>query len=128
MTVATIAPNKNTRKQERVRLDLARAQEDLARLSDDATRQAVDFLKLLADETRLRIVYVLKHRGELNVQTMCRVLKLTQPAVSHHLALLRVAGLLALRREGKHNYYHLVPDRFVEQLGILDNFLPTPAP
>lgn len=94
-------------------------------LSDDAAKDSVEFLKLLADETRLRIVYMLKECGELNVQTMCRALRLTQPAVSHHLALLRMAGLVSLRRAGKHNYYSLVPGRFQDHVGLLRRILPS---
>lgn len=94
-------------------------------LSDDAAKDSVEFLRLLADETRLRIVYMLKQCGELNVQTMCRALRLTQPAVSHHLALLRMAGLVSLRRAGKHNYYSLVPGRFQDHVGVLRRILPS---
>jgi ArsR family transcriptional regulator len=39
------------------------------------------------------------------------LLRQSQPAVSHHLALLRVAGIIECRRDGKHNFYHLVPKR-----------------
>lgn len=87
-------------------------------------RQAVEFFKLLADETRLRILLLLHQENELNVQSLCRMLKQTQPAVSHHLALLRGASLVELRREGKHNYYHLLPQRFTELLDLLRGFLP----
>src|SRR5262245_14159002 len=97
---------------------------ELTGLSEQVAKQAVEFFKLLSDETRLRIVFVLKQRGELNVQTMCRILELTQPAVSHHLALLRVAGLIELRRAGKHNFYHLVPERFAETSSVLQYFMP----
>ena len=97
---------------------------ELTGLSEQVAKQAVEFFKLLADETRLRIVFVLKQRGELNVQTICRILELTQPAVSHHLALLRVAGLIGLRRAGKHNFYHLVPERFAETASVLQHFMP----
>ncbi|GIW94431.1 MAG: hypothetical protein KatS3mg110_2472 [Pirellulaceae bacterium] len=96
----------------------------LSQLSEDDTKLSVEFLKLLADETRLRIVYMLKQAGELNVQTMCRALRLTQPAVSHHLALLRMAGLVSLRRQGKHNFYSLVSHRFHDQVKRLWQILP----
>lgn len=74
--------------------------------------EIVRFFKLFSDETRLRIVYFLQRSEEMHVQGICNLLEQTQPAVSHHLALLRSAGLIAMRRDGKHNYYHLVPDRF----------------
>jgi ArsR family transcriptional regulator len=79
-------------------------------VADDLTR----LFKLLADQTRLRILYALTRRPEMHVRALCEMLDQSQPAVSHHLALLRAAGLIARRREGKHNYYRLVSDRFEE--------------
>jgi ArsR family transcriptional regulator len=83
----------------------------LASLGDETARDLVQLFKLLADETRLRILYYLMQQDELNVRTLCKLLRQSQPAVSHHLALLRVAGLIECRRDGKHNFYHLVPKR-----------------
>ena len=70
-----------------------------------------EIFRLLSDETRLKVLALLMPGGELNVRTLCEQLEQSQPAVSHHLALLRTKGLIRIRREGKHNYYHLVPDR-----------------
>jgi ArsR family transcriptional regulator, arsenate/arsenite/antimonite-responsive transcriptional repressor len=84
---------------------------NLATLAGDTARDLVQLFKLLADETRLRITYYLMQKEELNVRTLCRLLQQSQPAVSHHLALLRVAGVIECRRDGKHNFYRLVPKR-----------------
>ena len=84
---------------------------DLASLAEGTTKDLVQLFKLLADETRLKILYFLMQQDELNVRTLCKLLRQSQPAVSHHLALLRVAGLIECRRDGKHNFYHLVPKR-----------------
>src|SRR4249920_3200041 len=67
---------------------------DLAGLSvpDDLANHLVRLFKLLSDETRLRILYYLTQRPELHVRALCELLDESQPAVSHHLALLRVAG------------------------------------
>jgi ArsR family transcriptional regulator len=67
--------------------------------------------KLLADETRLRVLSLLMHHGELNVRSLCEQLDQSQPAVSHHLALLRDAGLIRARRDGKHNFYRCIPEK-----------------
>ena len=67
----------------------------------------VQLLKLFADETRIRILSELLKQGEANVQTLCRHLGQTQPAVSHHLALLKEAGMVRMRRSGKHNFYRV---------------------
>lgn len=77
--------------------------------------ELVNLFKLLADETRLRILYYLQQTEELNVCELCKLLGQRQPSVSHHLALLKVAGLLDMRRDGKHNFYRLIPQK-LEQL------------
>jgi ArsR family transcriptional regulator len=77
--------------------------------------ELVGLFKLLADDTRVRILYFLQQSDELNVRELCKLLKQRQPSVSHHLALLREAGLIDMRRAGKHNFYHLVPTK-LEQL------------
>lgn len=86
------------------------------RMPDELANHLVRLFKLLSDETRLRILLILSRKDELHVRALCDVLKQSQPAVSHHLALLRVAGLIDRRREGKHNYYFLVSDRFEDLL------------
>lgn len=92
---------------------------ELATLGEDTANDLVQLFKLLADETRLRIMYYLMQEDELNVRTLCRLLDQSQPAVSHHLALLRSAGVIECRRDGKHNYYHLVPKRCQAYLDVV---------
>src|SRR6266850_6600497 len=84
---------------------------NLATLGGETSRDLAQLFKLLADQTRLKILYYLMQTDELNVRTFCRLLQQSQPAVSHHLALLRVAGIIECRRDGKHNFYRLVPKR-----------------
>lgn len=107
----------------------APAAPDLESLPDaDASEGAVSELgqlfKLLSDETRLWILHYLSRAGELHVRALCDVLGQSQPAVSHHLALLRAAGLIQLRREGKHNFYSVEPGRFDEMLHSFFSFFP----
>lgn len=64
--------------------------------------------KALGDETRLRIVALLSH-GELCVCHLEEALGLSQPNVSRHLGLLRMAGVVEHRREGSWIYYRLAP-------------------
>ncbi len=75
--------------------------------------------KLLGDATRLRILGYLRGDAELHVSALQQRLGQSQPAVSHHLGLLREAGLVTVRREGKHNFYSLSEpniDLLAEQL------------
>lgn len=86
---------------------------------DTVAKDLVKVFKLLADETRLRILFYLMQKDELHVRALCDLLSQSQPAVSHHLALLRVAGLIEARREGKHNFYHVLPERVKQLLDLL---------
>lgn len=97
----------------------------LAEVSAAGVRDLVKVFKLLSDETRLRILLYLSQRPELHVRALCDKLRQSQPAVSHHLALLRVAGLIECRREGKHNFYHLVPERFEQLLDTVFETVPS---
>ena len=74
------------------------------------------FVSSLSDETRLRILFYLAQNSEIHVTDLCSRLGQSQPAVSHHLALLRVSGLIESRREGKHNFYSVRTDHFGELL------------
>jgi DNA-binding transcriptional ArsR family regulator len=76
--------------------------------------RAVATLKLLADETRLRIVWNLLH-GEHNVNDLAAHLGMQPAAISHHLAKLRLAGAVRTRRDGNHIYY-AARDRHIERL------------
>jgi ArsR family transcriptional regulator, arsenate/arsenite/antimonite-responsive transcriptional repressor len=93
-------------------------------VSDDLFDNLVKLFKLLSDETRLRILYYLTQRSELHVRALCELLGESQPAVSHHLALLRVAGLIERRREGKHNFYGLKTRQFSTLLDMLFESMP----
>jgi ArsR family transcriptional regulator len=87
--------------------------------SERLVKDLVQVFKLLSDETRLRILLYLSRAEELHVTALCDLLGQSQPAVSHHLALLRVAGLIEPRREGKHNFYSIRSEHFhslMEQL------------
>lgn len=88
-------------------------------LTDVLEKELVQVFKLLSDETRLRILLYLVREGELHVTALCERLKQSQPAVSHHLALLRVAGVIEARREGKHNFYSVRKDHFDRIMGEL---------
>jgi ArsR family transcriptional regulator, arsenate/arsenite/antimonite-responsive transcriptional repressor len=72
-----------------------------------------DFLKAMADETRQRILTLLQ-QGEMSVSELAEHFDLTQPTLSHHLAVLRRANLVIVRRAGKYSFYRANPDCGVE--------------
>lgn len=71
---------------------------------EDAFATAADMMKLLSDPKRLQLYWLLCHCEEC-VINLSAMLHLTSSAVSHHLKLLKQAGLVISRREGKEVYY-----------------------
>ncbi|WP_169977953.1 ArsR/SmtB family transcription factor [Tautonia rosea] len=77
-----------------------------ADLRAQQARRASVLLKHVSDPTRLQVILILSE-GERHVGALCEQLSQSQPAVSHHLALLRHGGIIAPRRQGKNNFYSL---------------------
>lgn len=88
-------------------LDLALAAQEHLLDGVTATRAAELFATL--SDPRVRIVGLLAHT-ELCVGDLCLVLGMSQPAVSHHLRLLRTMRLVTARKDGKHVFYSLLDD------------------
>lgn len=72
-------------------------------------RVAAETLKLLADPTRLSILWALLH-GEHSVNELAEHVGAFPAAVSQHLAKLRLAGLVNPRREGNRMFYRVADD------------------
>jgi ArsR family transcriptional regulator, arsenate/arsenite/antimonite-responsive transcriptional repressor len=84
----------------------------------------VEFAKAIADETRQKIMG-LCCCCELSVNEIVEQTSVSQPTVSHHLAVLREAGLVDVRHEGKQVYYTLNQDRVALCCGqIMQVFAP----
>lgn len=67
--------------------------------------QLTALFKLLGDPTRLRILYSLVEVGELCVCDLAEVVGSPETSVSHALRLLRMAGVVRVRRDGRMAYY-----------------------
>ncbi|HEX4176529.1 MAG TPA: metalloregulator ArsR/SmtB family transcription factor [Acidimicrobiales bacterium] len=83
-------------------------------LGDEEVSSAVEMLKLLGDETRLRVICALLE-GEHSVNELAEVVGAQPAAVSQHLAKLRLARLVQSRREGTRIFY-VVDDTHVRRL------------
>src|SRR5665811_444792 len=71
--------------------------------------------KALADPVRLQLVDVLrKHAGKVCVCELVPLFDLSQPTVSHHLKVLREAGIVDSERQGLWAYYYVTPDSLKE--------------
>ena len=85
---------------------------------------SVSFAKALADPTRQQIMELICC-GWMNVGEIVDVVGVRQPTVSHHLAILRDAGLVIIRSEGKHTYYTLNQKRVASCCGqLMEVFAP----
>jgi ArsR family transcriptional regulator len=81
---------------------------------DEAVRMA-QVAKALGDPVRLQLVDVLrKHAGKVCVCELVPLFDLAQPTVSHHLKVLRQAGIVGSEREGLWAYYYVLPDALKE--------------
>lgn len=78
--------------------------------------------KALADPVRLQLVDVLrKHAGKVCVCELVPLFDLSQPTVSHHLKVLRAAGIVDSERRGLWAYYYVRLDALDELAGWLRN-------
>jgi DNA-binding transcriptional ArsR family regulator len=84
---------------------ISRTESGMSHRLKQIRRKAI-FFKQVSDPTRLQVVLMLSE-GEMHVGALCDELSQSQPAVSHHLALLRHGGIISPRRRGKNNFYSL---------------------
>jgi DNA-binding transcriptional ArsR family regulator len=83
---------------------MARKPDETEVPSDEQAAAAAAGFAMLADPTRLKILWLLSH-GEHDVATVARLARTTPTTASQHLAKLRLAGLVSLRPDGKRRVY-----------------------
>jgi len=84
---------------------------------ESAIKEMCSVFKMLSDPSRLKILRALAQNGQMHVSALCDLLRgQSQPAVSHHLSLMRHTKLVRCDRQGKHNFYRLDPARFGEMI------------
>jgi ArsR family transcriptional regulator len=77
----------------------------------DAAQRLAAVAKALGDPVRVQLVDVLrKHAGKVCVCELVPLFDLSQPTVSHHLKVLRDAGIVASERQGLWAYYYVLPE------------------
>jgi DNA-binding transcriptional ArsR family regulator len=81
--------------------------------------EAAQLLKLLGNEKRLLILCFLAVRGEMTVGELVGIVKLSQSALSQHLARLREDGLVAFRRTSQTLHYRVADQRALRVLQVL---------
>jgi ArsR family transcriptional regulator, arsenate/arsenite/antimonite-responsive transcriptional repressor len=81
----------------------------------DVAARMAQVAKALGDPVRLQLVDVLrKHAGKVCVCELVPLFELSQPTVSHHLKVLREAGVVGSERHGLWAYYYVIPDALEE--------------
>ncbi|MGW2049951.1 ArsR/SmtB family transcription factor [Streptomyces sp. NPDC001858] len=95
-----------------------------APLAEERAAELAKVFKALGDPVRLRLLSMIASRegGEVCVCEMTPAFELSQPTISHHLKLLRQAGLIDCERRGTWVYYWVLPDA----LDRVASFLATP--
>jgi ArsR family transcriptional regulator, arsenate/arsenite/antimonite-responsive transcriptional repressor len=92
-------------------------------ITGDYAKSVAEFFKAFADETRLGILSLLAQSdGEVCVCDITDSFQLGQPTISHHLKILRDAGLITADKRGKWVYYSLVRDRVQHAQNLLEEF------
>ncbi len=89
---------------------------------DGLVGKASELLKVIAEPHRLKALCLLRDREQC-VCDLMNELGLSQPLVSHHLAVLRHAELVDFRRQGTSVLYSLRPERLQELMGTIDQML-----
>ena len=88
-------------------------------MPDDNTISTVaDAMKKLGDPSRLRIFWLLCHTEECVID-IAAIVNMTSPAVSHHLRLLKNAGLITSRREGKEMFCKAADTKLSQPLHLI---------
>jgi ArsR family transcriptional regulator len=89
-------------------------------LEGTPAEQMAAVAKALGDPVRLQLVDVLrKHAGKVCVCELVPLFPLSQPTISHHLKVLREAGIVGSERRGLWAYYYVIPDALEELCGWL---------
>lgn len=83
---------------------------DTAPLAPGDAEALAERFKALADPTRVGIVNRLAQAEEVCVCELTGAFDLSQPTISHHLRVLREAGLVSATKRGTWSYYRLIPE------------------
>lgn len=76
----------------------------------------IHLMTALGEPARLRILFLLGEKGTLNVGDIAGFFTMSRPAISHHLKVLKDAGVLRSEKSGQEVYYHLDRDHVVAAL------------
>lgn len=76
----------------------------------------IEFFSVLADKTRQEIIFLFYKKKEACVTYISEQFELSRPTISHHLLIMKRAGILKSRKEGKEVYYSFNKEFVIEQM------------
>jgi DNA-binding transcriptional ArsR family regulator len=82
----------------------------------ESFRACTPLFEALGDKFRQDIVLLLAAKERLNVTEIAEIIPLSRPAISHHLKVLRLTGLVSLDRVSRENFYSLSLDEALSRL------------
>lgn len=88
----------------------------------DQIDEAVEFLKIIADANRLKMLCILLNCDQC-VSDIWKYLNIPQNLTSHHLKVLKDFGLIESRKEGQNVFYSINMENFTSKKTLLDDFL-----
>ena len=104
-------------------LKLSNSDKGEIKLDYNILRKAVLVLRSVNHKLRQSMIKLLEENDEMTVTELYVKLRLEQSVASQHLAILRRAGVVGTRREGKFIYYALNNDRISEIAGMIDELV-----
>ena len=78
--------------------------------------QVLPLFNAMGDKTRQQIILLLAHHERMSVGELTQHTHLSRPAISHHIKILREAGLVDEERDGTKRYYHPTFTRYVQPM------------
>ena len=85
--------------------------------------QTIEAVLACVEATRLKIIFLLGQRGRTCVGDIASCFKVSRPAISHHLKVLKSSGLVQSEKEGQEVYYSVSKDQIVRTLRMLADAL-----
>lgn len=87
-------------------------------IQTDEVKKAAIVLRALNHELRQKMLYLLDTKNSMNVSDIYLAMRLEQSVCSQHLAILRRAGIVGIKPEGKNRYYYINHPRVEEINGL----------
>ena len=89
-------------------------------LREENARQQAHLIKALADPTRMQLIsFLARYEGEVCVKEIVECFALAQPTISHHMRILREAGIVDYRKEALYAYISCAATHWITRAGLL---------